>query len=65
MRRGGVFDNTTPRQNKKGWDIFELGQKSFWAVPTAVAVVLDGRAEPLWGGTVLGLSSPVDVTLSR
>jgi len=33
---GGGFDNTSPRQNKKGWDIFELGQKSFWAVPTAV-----------------------------
>jgi len=33
---GGVFDNTTPKQNKKGWDIFELGQRSFWAVPTAV-----------------------------
>jgi rubrerythrin len=33
---GGVFDNTSERPNKKGWDIFELGQKSFWAVPTAV-----------------------------
>ena len=21
---GGVFDNTSPKQNKKGWEIFEL-----------------------------------------
>jgi len=33
---GGLFDNTSERPNKKGWDIFELGQKSFWAVPTAI-----------------------------
>ncbi len=33
---GGVFDNSGEHPNKKGWDIFELGQKSFWAVPTAV-----------------------------
>jgi rubrerythrin len=33
---GGVFDNGSEHPNKKGWDIFELGQRSFWAVPTAV-----------------------------
>ncbi len=33
---GGAFDNTGQHPNKKGWDIFELGQKSFWAVPTAI-----------------------------
>ena len=34
---GGAFDNAGEHPNKKGWDIFELGQKSFWAVPTAIA----------------------------
>jgi rubrerythrin len=34
---GGVFDTSGEHPNQKGWDIFELGQKSFWAVPTAVA----------------------------
>ena len=33
---GGAFDNSGEHPNKKGWDIFELGQKSFWAVPTAI-----------------------------
>ena len=33
---GGVFDNTSEHPNKKGWEIFELGQKSFWAVPSAI-----------------------------
>jgi rubrerythrin len=31
----GVFDVSAERTNRKGWEIFELGQKSFWAVPTA------------------------------
>lgn len=34
---GGVFDTSGEHPNKKGWDIYELGQKSFWAVPTVVA----------------------------
>src|SRR4051794_5077178 len=33
---GGVFDVSGEHPNQKGWEIFELGQKSFWAVPTAV-----------------------------
>ena len=33
---GGVFDVSGEHPNKKGWEIFELGQKSFWAVPTAI-----------------------------
>jgi hypothetical protein len=37
MLGGGTFDVTSDHPNKKGWDIFELGQRSFWAVPTAVA----------------------------
>jgi rubrerythrin len=33
---GGLFDTSGDHPNKKGWEIYELGQKSFWAVPTAV-----------------------------
>lgn len=33
---GGVFDTSGEHPNGKGWDIFELGQKSFWAVPSAI-----------------------------
>ena len=33
---GGNFDVSSEHYNKKGWDIFELGQKSFWAVPDAI-----------------------------
>jgi len=33
---GGGFDVAGEHPNQKGWDIFELGQKTFWAVPTAV-----------------------------
>lgn len=34
---GGTFDVSGDHPNKKGWEIFELGQRSFWAVPTAIA----------------------------
>jgi hypothetical protein len=33
---GGVFDTSGEHANQKGWDIYELGQKSFWAVPSAI-----------------------------
>src|SRR4051812_32323271 len=33
---GGTFDVSGDHPNRKGWDIFELGQRSFWAVPTAI-----------------------------
>src|SRR5262245_1830288 len=33
---GGIFDTRGEHPNKKGWEIFELGQKSFWAVPDAI-----------------------------
>src|SRR5258708_2632171 len=33
---GGLFDGSGEHPNKKGWDIFELGQRSFWAVPDAI-----------------------------
>jgi rubrerythrin len=34
---GGLFDTSAEHPNRKGWEIYELGQKSFWAVPTAVS----------------------------
>lgn len=43
---GGVFDNASEHPNKKGWDIFELGQRSFWAVPTAVDWTEPVREDP-------------------
>jgi rubrerythrin len=33
---GGLFDVTGDHPNRKGWDIFEHGQKSFWSVPTDI-----------------------------
>lgn len=33
---GGVFDVRGRHPNTKGWEIFELGQRSFWAVPEAI-----------------------------
>jgi hypothetical protein len=33
---GGIFDVTGEHPNEKGWEIFELGQRSFWAVPDAI-----------------------------
>ncbi len=52
---GGLFDNTTPRQNKKGWDIFELGQKSFWAVPTACAWDEPVREDPEYAEAIAAM----------
>ena len=43
---GGVFDTSGEHPNKKGWDIYELGQKSFWAVPTAIAWDQPVREDP-------------------
>lgn len=43
---GGVFDTSGAHPNTKGWDIFELGQKSFWAVPTAIAWDEPVREDP-------------------
>src|SRR5277367_5194496 len=43
---GGLFDTSGEHPNKKGWEIFELGQKSFWAVPTAVAWDEPVREDP-------------------
>lgn len=62
---GGVFDNTSERQNKKGWDIFELGQKSFWAVPSAAAWDEPVREDPEYAepiAAMLGFLCPGEKT---
>ena len=52
---GGVFDNTGEHPNKKGWDIFELGQKSFWAVPTAVDWSVPVREDPEYADAIAAM----------
>ena len=43
---GGTFDVSGEHPNRKGWEIFELGQKTFWAVPTAVDWSLEVHEHP-------------------
>jgi rubrerythrin len=52
---GGVFDNTGEHPNKKGWDIFELGQKSFWAVPTAIDWTIPVREDPEYADAIAAM----------
>lgn len=52
---GGVFDTTGEHPNKKGWDIFELGQRSFWAVPTAVAWDEPVREDPTYAEAIAAM----------
>ena len=52
---GGVFDTTGEHPNKKGWEIFELGQRSFWAVPTAVAWDEPVREDPEYAEAIAAM----------
>lgn len=52
---GGVFDTRGEHPNKKGWDIYELGQKSFWAVPTAVAWDEPVREDPEYADAIAAM----------
>ena len=52
---GGAFDNSGDHPNKKGWDIFELGQKSFWAVPTAIPWDEPIREDPQYGDHIAAM----------
>jgi len=52
---GGVFDNTGEHPNKKGWEIYELGQRSFWAVPTAVAWDEPVREDPEYSEAIAAM----------
>jgi rubrerythrin len=54
---GGVFDTSGDHANQKGWDIFELGQKSFWAVPTAAAWDEPVREDPRYGEPIAAMLS--------
>src|SRR6058998_3785572 len=52
---GGAFDVSGEHPNKKGWDIYELGQKSFWAVPTAVAWDEPVREDPAYAEAIAAM----------
>jgi rubrerythrin len=49
---GGVFDTSGEHPNKKGWEIYELGQRSFWAVPTAIAWDEPVREDPRYAESI-------------
>jgi rubrerythrin len=52
---GGVFDTTGDHPNKKGWDIYELGQRSFWAVPTAAPWDEPVREDPEYADAIAAM----------
>jgi len=52
---GGVFDTSGEHPNKKGWEIYELGQKSFWAVPSAVAWDEPVREDPRYAEAIAAM----------
>lgn len=52
---GGVFDTSGQHPNRKGWEIFELGQKSFWAVPSAVAWDEPVREDPEYAEAIAAM----------
>jgi rubrerythrin len=54
---GGVFDTSREHPNKKGWEIYELGQKSFWAVPTAVDWEEPVREDPEYAEHIAAMLS--------
>src|SRR6516162_8131231 len=54
---GGIFDTSGEHPNKKGWQIFELGQKSFWAVPTAIAWDEPVRESPEYAEAIAAMLS--------
>jgi rubrerythrin len=43
---GGLFDVAGEHPNQKGWDIFELGQRSFWAVADAIDWDAEVKEDP-------------------
>src|SRR5258706_16181738 len=52
---GGVFDGDARHPNKKGWEIFELGQRSFWAVPDAIPWDEPVREDPENGAHIAAM----------
>ncbi|MCS6912525.1 MAG: ferritin-like domain-containing protein [Myxococcales bacterium] len=54
---GGAFDVSGEHPNQKGWDIFELGQRSFWAVPTALAWDEPVREDPRYSEAIAAMLS--------
>jgi rubrerythrin len=52
---GGLFDTSGEHPNKKGWEIYELGQRSFWAVPNAVAWDEPVREDPTYAEAIAAM----------
>lgn len=52
---GGAFDVSGEHENKKGWEIFELGQRSFWAVPTALDWDQPVREDPEYAESIAAM----------
>ena len=52
---GGLFDTSGEHPNKKGWEIYELGQKSFWAVPNAIAWDEPVREDPQYAEAIAAM----------
>jgi hypothetical protein len=52
---GGLFDVSGQHENRKGWDIYELGQRSLWAVPTAVAWDQPVREDPCYAEAIAAM----------
>jgi hypothetical protein len=52
---GGAFDTRADHPNRKGWDIYELGQRSFWAVPTAIDWEAEVREDPRYADAIAAM----------
>ncbi|HJZ85494.1 MAG TPA: ferritin-like domain-containing protein [Polyangia bacterium] len=52
---GGVFDVSGEHPNRKGWEIYELGQTSFWAVPTAIPWHQPVREDPQYAEAIAAM----------
>ena len=52
---GGLFDVSGEHPNRKGWEIYELGQKSFWAVPTAIDWSQPVREDPAYAEAIAAM----------
>jgi hypothetical protein len=52
---GGAFDVSGAHENAKGWDIYQLGQRSFWAVESAVAWDAPVREDPRYAEPIAAM----------
>jgi rubrerythrin len=52
---GGSFDVSGEHPNRRGWELFELGQRTFWDVPTAVAWDEPVREDPRYAEAIAAM----------